>query len=220
MKRFDIKASLRTKLRKSENNKLRKEGLVPGVIYGGEENVFFKVSEIELNKLVFTPKVYLINLDVEGKTYFCHIQDLQFDPVTDRIIHIDLMEISEKKPITLNVPIKIVGQSEGVKAGGKLLTNMRKIKVKALADNMPDELNVDITPLNIGQTIQIKELEFENLELLDPATNVVVMVKSARGVAAGMELEEDLVDEEAAEGEEQAEGEEKAEDSTEEEGKE
>lgn len=208
MKSYEIKAHKRASTGKTHNAKIRKEGNVPGVIYGGKENINFHASEIELNKLIFTPKVYLINLDLEGTNYFCHIQDIQFHPVTDRVIHVDLIEILDDKPISIPVPIRIVGESEGVKGGGKLLTNLRKLMVKGLAKHIPDEVDIDISNLDIGDTIQIKELTFDNLELLNVPSDVVVMVKSARGLAAAMDLdEEEDAEGEEGEGEEGAEGE-------------
>jgi large subunit ribosomal protein L25 len=206
MKSVEIKAKLRTNLGKSANKKLRKEEMVPGVIYGGAENIYFYAYKNEFTKLVYTPESFLINIDIEGKNYFCHLQETQFHPITDEIIHVDFIEIKETEPIKISLPVKLTGLSVGIKAGGKLKRNMRKIKVKGLVKDLPEFIEVDITHLDIGHSVKIDSLDIENLEILDPKSSVVVMVKSARGVASGMDLEED---EEGAEGEttEGAEGE-------------
>ncbi len=209
MKSTEVKAKLRTDLGKAANKKLRKEEMVPGVIYGGKENVYFYAYKNEFLKLVYTPEVFLVNVNVEGKNYFCFLQEVQFHPTTDAIIHVDFIEINEAEPIKIGLPVKLVGLSVGMQSGGKLKRNMRKLKVKALVKDLPEYIEVDITDLAIGQTIKVGTLNLENLEILDPKSNVIVMVKSARGVSAGMELEEDKEDAEDAvgtEGAEEAEG--------------
>lgn len=207
MKHIELKGKHRKDVGKNASKKLRKDGFVPCVIYGGEKNINFYAQINEFNHLVFTPHVYLVDIDIEGDKYFCYLQDLQFDPITDKVSHVDFIEIKEDVPVKISIPVQLVGQSAGVLSGGKLIRSMRKLKVKGLAKDLPDVLEVDISHLNIGQNVQVKELTFENLEMLDPSSSVVVMVKSARGVAAGMELEEDLEDEEGeGEGEEGEEG--------------
>lgn len=196
MKHIEIKAKYRNDLGKSFTKKLRKEEQVPCVIYGGKKNVNFYTHENQFLNLVFTPNVYLVDLDIEGDKYFCYLKEVQFHPVTDKVIHVDFIEIQEDKPIKISLPINLIGQSIGVKSGGKLIKNMRKLKVKGLVKDLPDKVDIDISDLDIGQSIQVKSIEFENLEFLDVASNMIAIVKSARGVAAGMEIEEPKTEEE------------------------
>ncbi|MDL2306324.1 50S ribosomal protein L25, partial [Bacteroides sp. OttesenSCG-928-D19] len=140
-----------------------------------------------LRNLVYTPEIYLVNLDVDGKKVKAIMKDIQFHPVKDNILHVDFLEIFADKPIVMDVPVQLEGLAEGVKAGGKMSLQMRKLKVKALYDNVPEKLIVNVTDLGLGKSIQIKELAYDNLELLNPKDNVVCTVKltrAARGAAA------------------------------------
>lgn len=182
--------------------------MIPGVIYGQKEPVHFTVSEKELGKLVYTPHVYLIQLSINGDSYLCTMKDIQFHPVTDKILHVDLLEINEKEPIKIRIPVKLEGFAEGVQQGGKLKLETRRPLVRGLVNDLPDELKVDVTRLSLGKSIKIKDLTFEGLELLDNKDAVVASVKLTR-VAKGMALEEEAATEEG----EEAEGEEGAEES-------
>ena len=184
MKRIEINANYRTDFGKSYTKKLRKRGFVPGVLYGGEKLVHFEAFKNEFLKLVYTPEVLLIDLNIDGDKYFCYKQDIQFHPVNDSIIHIDFIEINEKEPIKISLPIEIVGQSVGIKAGGKLKKTMRLLKVKGLVNDLPEKIEVDITKLQIGQNIKVRQLSLTNIDFLDPSSSVVAQIKSARGVAA------------------------------------
>lgn len=208
MKHIEIKAKYRKEIGKSSSKKLRKDGQVPGIIYGGSKNINFYAHENEFIHLVYTPETFLVDLDIEGDKYFCYLQDLQFHPVTDKIIHIDFIEIQENVPIKISIPIKIVGKSVGEESGGKQISNMRKLKIKGLVKDLPDAIEVDVSHIDIGQSIQVKDISFDNLESLDGPSNMVVIIKSARGIATGMELEEDKEEEVAEETEEGEEGEE------------
>lgn len=204
MKSVDLKASLREDAgSKSQLNNLRKEGQVPAVIYGGKENLNFSVDEVEFLKIINTPDVHLVNLNMENKTVNAVIREVQFHPITDAPIHIDFMEVFEDKPIIIGVPVKFVGKSIGVLNGGKRREKLRKLIVKALPKNVPDEIEVDITKLRIGFGIKVEELNIENVEFMDHPKAVIVAVKTSR---MALPEEEELEDEEGEEGAEGAEG--------------
>lgn len=187
MKTFEISGSLRTEMGKKATKALRKEGLVPCVLYGGEENVHFTLTVRDLHHLIYTDKVYIVNLKIDEKTYEAIIKEIQFHPVNDEALHIDFVEVEETKPVVIDIPVKLVGSSEGVKAGGKIQLQMRYLKAKALKANLPDQLNVDVTKLGLGKSIQVNELSYDNIELLNAKNAVIVTVKltrAARGAAA------------------------------------
>lgn len=208
MKTLEIKANKRTGVGKNHSAKLRKEKRVPCVLYGhGEENLHIEALAGDLRHLVFTPHTFFVKLDIEGEVQDAIMQDLQFHPVTDEVLHIDFLRISKDKPVKVQIPVRTLGTAEGVVEGGVLTIITRKLTVKALPEHMPEELEVDISPLQIGDSMKIGELKFENLELLDPRDAVVCTVQTTRAArsAAGMLLPED--EEELAEGEEAVEGE-------------
>ncbi|PLX10472.1 MAG: 50S ribosomal protein L25 [Marinilabiliales bacterium] len=211
MKTIELKAVPRKSTGKSNSKRLRIEEKVPCVIYGGVENSHIEIVEKDLRHLVYTPDTYLVDIDVEGKKEKVIMQDIQFHPVTDRILHIDFLRIFDDKKIVVELPVVLKGLAPGVKEGGKLKLELRKLKVRGFSKDMPENLTVDISSLVLGSTVKVKELEFENLEILNPKTNVVVSVKLTR-VARGMSLDED----EEGEGEEGAEGEGEAEGKSEE----
>jgi len=186
MKTVEIKGSLRTDLGKKATKSLRKEGLVPGVLYGGENNVHFSTPANALNKIVITPNVYLLKLDIEGTVYNAIIKDQQFHPVSGDVLHMDFFQIFEEKPVTIAVPVTMEGFAKGVQKGGKLQLNSRRLKVKALMKDLPDSLTVDVTDIDLGKTLKVGELNFENIELLDPASNVVAAVKLTRAARGAM----------------------------------
>lgn len=187
MKTFDIKGTVRTDLGKKATRALRAEGNVPCVIYGAGELTHFYVSDVDIKDIIYTPNVYILNVTVGDKTVKAILQDIQFHPVSDEVLHIDFLQISEDMPVSINIPVSLNGLAEGVKAGGKLQLEMRYLKVKGLIKDLPDTLEIDITNLGLGKTIQVKALSYDNLELLSAANNVVVAVKltrAARGAAA------------------------------------
>ena len=166
------------------SGELRKSEQIPCVIYGGKEVVHFQSADKEFRKLVYSPNVYLVTINVDGSKYDAVIKDLQFHPVSDKIMHADFLQISEDKPITIEIPVKLEGLAEGVKAGGKLQLEQRKLRVKGLAKNIPDELVVNINNLGLGRGIQIGHLSYPNLELLNAKNSVVVSVKLTRAARA------------------------------------
>lgn len=210
MKSVSIKGTKRETLGKKGAKRLREQGEVPAVLYGHEELMHISVPFSELRKLIYTPNVYLIDLDIDGEVYKAIIQDLQWHPVEEQVLHIDFVKVEDGKPVKISVPVVLEGRAKGIKAGGKLKQNMRKLKVKALPEFLPDTIEIDITKLGINDSYKVGELERENIEFLDNKSNLIVGVISSRAAAAGMLLPEDEEEEEeGVEGEEGvAEGEE------------
>ncbi len=184
MKTIEIKGSKRSDLTKQSVKALRNSEHVPCELYGGEEPVHFSAHLADLKHLVYTPDEYLVKLIVDGKEYMSMMQDIQFHPVNDIIQHIDFLEVTNDKPVTINIPIKFSGASEGVKQGGKLVTKVRRLKVKALPAALPDFISVDITPLKIGGNIRVRDLTTTGVTFLDSPSNVIVGVRITRNVAA------------------------------------
>ncbi|KAA6327215.1 50S ribosomal protein L25 [termite gut metagenome] len=192
MKSIEINGTVRSiAARSSEKSRalkeIRKNSGVPCVIYGGKENIHFTVEDAILRNLVYTPDIYIVNLVIDGQKLTAILKEVQFHPVSDKILHVDFLEISATKPIVMEVPVLLEGLPEGVKAGGKLALQMRKLKVRALYKNIPEKLILDVNDLGLGKTIKVSELSFEGLELLNAKDNVVCSVKltrAARGLAA------------------------------------
>lgn len=182
MKTIEIKGEVRKNLGKKETEKLRKQGMVPGVLYGGSETVHFYVPEGNLRHLVYTPNVYIVDLSIDNRNTKAILQDIQFHPVTDSILHVDFKEVFDDKPVVMRIPIKLTGSSIGVRAGGKLKQSVRNLKVKGLIKYLPDHLTIDISELNIGKSIRVGDLSFENIELLDNKRLQVVSVQITRAV--------------------------------------
>ncbi len=190
MKNIVLKATKRDQIGKRVNKKLRKEGSVPGVLYGNnEENIIFSISKKELKKVIFTNKVYIIKLDIDGVVYDCIKKDTQFHPVTDETLHVDFLRVNEENPIKLFVPVQLNGFPVGVQAGGHLYQMKRYINIKGLLKNIPDQLDIDVTNLALGKSLQIKELDIEGLEILEPASDVVAMVKLTRAAMSKADAE-------------------------------
>ena len=198
MKTIEIKAHARKELGKKETKRLRSEGNVPCVMYGGEEVVHFYAEEKVFKSLIYTPNVYIVNINIDGKEYMSVLQDIQFHPVTDAPQHIDFVQVFENKPVVMSIPLNIVGTSPGIMSGGKLRMKRRTLKVKGSFKDLPDKLDIDITGMAIGDSIKVHQLSYEKLELLDPARAMVVAVISSRMAIKDSVLAED---EEEAEGE-------------------
>ncbi|MGL4956627.1 MAG: 50S ribosomal protein L25/general stress protein Ctc [Bacteroidales bacterium] len=180
MKTFELKAVSRTATGKKSAAVLRAEKNVPCTIYGNGENILLTVSSADLRHLVYTPNAYLVNIDIAGKKETVVMRELQIHPVTDEIMHVDFYRINETKPVAIDIPIILEGNSEGVKKGGKLQHTLRKIKVSALPKNLPDFLNVDISHLDLGKSIFVGEVSFPNVTILTPKSAVVCAVKMTR----------------------------------------
>jgi large subunit ribosomal protein L25 len=183
MKLVSMSGSLRENVGKKDAKILRRQGLIPCVLYGGKEQMHFTLTELQFRDVVYAPEACLIKLSVNNKEYEAILQDIQFHPVTDRIIHADFLEVSEGKPVQIEVPIKVKGSSPGVIKGGKLHIKQRKLKVKGLVDAIPAELDVDISKLDIGDSILVGELAQKGLEFMNVPNSVVVMVKVTRVLA-------------------------------------
>ena len=194
MRSIAINGSLRTEIGKKATKSVRKADAVPCVLYGAQKDAngnqvatHFTVTNDELRNLVYTPHIYVVDLTIDGKTVNAIMKDIQFHPVTDKILHVDFYQIDEANPIVMEVPVKLEGLAEGVKAGGKLALQVRKLKVKALYNVIPERLVVDVTNLGLGKTIKVGELSYEGLELLNAKEAVVCAVKltrAARGAQA------------------------------------
>lgn len=197
MKTVSMSGSLRGNVGKKDAKKARKEGKVPCVLYGGKDQVHFMMEEKAFKPILFTSDAFLIELDLEGKKYNVILQDVQYHPVTDSILHADFLEVIPGKPVKASIPVKITGTSKGVLKGGKLTKKFRKILVKGLVEDIPEQIVVDITKLDIGDSIKISDLRIDKIELLDPKNAMVITVRTARVILAEEEEEE-----EAAEGEE------------------
>lgn len=188
MKTYTLTAEMRTEKGKKAAKNLRKEGIIPANLYGlGKENMNLVVKEREVNNLIYTPDTYAIDLTVNGELRKAVLKEIQFHPVTDKILHIDFLEVDTIKPINMQIPIVLEGLAEGVRAGGKLVKEMRKITVRATYDKIPERVTIDVTPLKLGETIQIGALSFEGLEIMNAKNAVVAAVRltrAARGAAA------------------------------------
>ena len=190
MKTLAISVQERNKVGKTNTRALRNQGNVPCVLYGGEKQVTFYAHENDFRKLVYTPDTFLVELDISGDKVKAVMQDIQFHPVTDKILHIDFLEVFEDKPVTISLPVILEGVSIGVKNGGNLLFRRPKIIVKGLLANLPDAITINIEYLKIGMFIYIKDIEVDGIEFLAPPNSVVVGVKTARA-ALVEETEED-----------------------------
>ena len=194
MKSIDIKGSLRTETGKKATHELRKSNCVPCVLYGMQKDengkpvaTHFSVTNDGLRKLVYTPHIYVVNLDIDGKVVNAIMKDIQFHPVTDAVLHVDFLQINEENPIVMEVPVQLEGLAEGVKAGGKLALQVRKLRVKALYNVIPERLVINVTNLGLGKTIKVGELNFDGLQILNAKETVVCAVKltrAARGAQA------------------------------------
>ena len=191
MRSIEVKGTARTIAERSSEQaralkEIRNNGGVPCVLYG-EEVVHFTVTNEGLRNLVYTPHIYVVDLVIDGKKVNAILKDIQFHPVKDTILHVDFYQIDEAKPIVMEVPVQLEGLAEGVKAGGKLALQMRKLKVKALYNIIPEKLTINVSHLGLGKTVKVGELSYEGLELLNAKEAVVCAVKltrAARGAAA------------------------------------
>lgn len=180
MKSITIKGSERESVGKSATKALRNAGMVPCVLYGGNQPVHFSAEDLAFKNLVYTPNAHTVVIDLGGKTYDAVLQDIQFHPVSDKILHIDFYQLSADKEITMEVPVKVVGTSRGVLNGGVLRLNQRKLKVRALPANLPDFVEADITELDMGSKLYITKLATDKYKLLHPDNTVVAQVRISR----------------------------------------
>lgn len=181
MKTAQLSGSLRANVGKKDATATRNAGLVPCVLYGQGEQTHFAVKRDDIEKIVFSPDVYQVQLDIEGKKATGIIHDLQQHPVKDTIQHVDFLELSASKPVRVKLPVRLTGSSKGVMAGGKLLQVFRHLQCLGLPQDLPEAITLDITKLKIGKSIRVGSIEIPGVKFLDPANAVVVSVKMARG---------------------------------------
>lgn len=203
MKSITIKGSQRESVGKVATKALRNAGKVPCVLYGGDKPLHFSADEISFKKLVYTSNVYTAMIELEGAMFHAILQDIQFHPVSDKILHVDFYQLFDDKLVTMNIPVRLIGNSPGVLNGGSLHFAMRKLSIRALPADLPDFLNADISTLNIGSKVYVTELEDEKFTILHPDNTVVVQVRTARAaIVDEIEDEEGII--EGEEGEEGA----------------
>ncbi len=190
MLEINLSGKKREVIGKKASKAARAEGMIPCNLYGekkgenGPEALSFVIPFAELRKAIYTPHVYVINLDIEGEKHIAIMKEIQFHPVTDAVLHVDFYEITPEKPITVGIPVNLVGHAAGVRAGGRLSLSIRQIKVTAPFANIPEKLDVDVTALEIGKTIKVGSLHYDGLELATPAEVIVCSVKMTRAAAA------------------------------------
>ena len=198
MKSITINGSQRESVGKKSTKALRNAGQVPCVLYGGDQPLHFSAPELAFSKLVYTPDAHTVVIALDNGTSINAImQDIQFHPVTDKILHVDFYQIFDDKEITMNIPVHIIGTSKGILNGGVLRRNLRKLRVKAIPANLPDFIEADITPLKIGGKLYITALENEAYKFLHPDNTVVCQVRRSRA-SMNAEIEDEDDDEAAA----------------------
>jgi len=184
MKSVSISGLSRANVGKKDAKAVRNAGFVPCVLYGGKEQKTFSVKYNDLLPLVYTPEVLTVDLNIDGTNYKALMQEIQFHVLNDKVVHIDFLEMFDNKPVFIDIPVHTTGNSIGVKAGGKLTLNVRKLKVKALPANLPDSIEIKIDDLDIGKSIRVSEIPVKNIELLDTPNMVVVTIKATRNMAS------------------------------------
>lgn len=182
MKKLEIVGYQRANLGKKASRDFRADGLVPCVLYGGKEQVHFSVPLILFRDLLYTPDVYEVELNIEGDIYRAILQDTQFHPVNDVVIHADFMEVDDSKTIKINVPIKFIGNSPGVIKGGKLVQKLRKMTLKGTVNNIPDAVEVSISHLDLGKSVKVGEVSVANCTILNPTSNPIATIGIPRAL--------------------------------------
>lgn len=215
MKEINVSGQKREDLGKKASKHLRKEGLVPCNLYGEQKEdgkpvaLAFAAPMSELRKIVYTPHIYVINLNIDGEHHTAILKELQFHPVTDALLHVDFYAVNDQKPITIGIPVKLVGLAQGVRDGGRMNLSVRKINVTAPYQQIPEHLDIDVTKLRIGKSIKVGQLSFDGLTMATSKDVVVCSIKMTRSATASSdtsdESEEEGGEEPAAEGEEKAE---------------
>jgi len=192
MKTVSLSGSLRENVGKKDTKALRKAEMVPCVMYGsGEEQVHFATAEMNFKKILFTPETYVIDFEINGKIYKTILQEVQYHPVTDRVLHADFLIVKENKPVTVTLPVALEGSAAGVMRGGKLKKGVRKVKVCGLIKDLPDYINVNISNVNINEAIKVKDLNIPNVTPVTPGYTVIVAVNMARGAVVSAEETEE-----------------------------
>jgi len=182
MKSFAISGSRRENVGKRDAKELRYEGKVPAVLYGGDNQIHFAVSAADLKGLVYTPDVHFVDIDVEGTKAQAVLQDIQFHPLTELILHVDFLRINESKPFVMEIPVKLTGTSPGVKMGGKIIQKLRKLRVKAFAKDMPQYVEVGIEVLELGKSVRVGDLSFDKFQVTNNTDDTIVSVVMSRAL--------------------------------------
>jgi large subunit ribosomal protein L25 len=195
MKVISLSGSVRSNVGKKDAAALRRADLVPCVLYGQGTQTHFSAKKNDIEKLVFTPEVYQVELDIDGQKATAIIQDIQQDPIKGTVRHIDFFQLDANKPVRVGLPVRLTGASRGVLAGGKLLQVFRRLTVVGLPGSLPDAITIDITKLRIGQSIRVSQIDSNDLKFLEPANAVVVSVKMARGAAKGSDADDEVEEE-------------------------
>ncbi len=203
MKVIALKGDVRKGVGKSITKQLRKEGKVPCVVYGQGKNQHFSVYQADFKHLVYTPNTYIVKLDIEGKAKLAKIQELQFHPVSEDIMHADFYEVSADKPISIQVPVKITGNSPGVREGGKLQLKIKKLNVLGFVADLPESIEVSIDELEIGKSVKVKDVSLDKLQVLDSDTNSIVSCVVTRASQSASD-DEDGIEGEEGDGTEEA----------------
>src|SRR5579872_6654707 len=182
MKSFAISGSSRENVGKRDAKELRYQGLVPAVLYGGKTQTHFAVSAAELKPVIYTPVVHFIDITVGNVKSTAIIQDIQFHPLTEQILHVDFLELDQHKPIAIEIPIKLTGTSPGVKSGGKLVQKLRKLRIKALPKDHLDTIDVSIEGLEVGKSVRVADLKFDKLTITNAMEDTIVSVTTSRAL--------------------------------------
>lgn len=202
MKSITIQGTKRESVGKKSTKALRDAELVPCVVYGGAETLNFSAEERSFKGLVYTPDAHTVSIEVDGQTIPAVLQDIQFHPITDKILHADFYQLADDKPVVMEVPVRLTGRAKGVVSGGALRQSFRKLKLKALPANLPDEIVVDVTPLKIGNKLYVGDIKTDGFSFMHPDNAVVVAVKMSRtAMKGGAVVEDDEEEETPAEGE-------------------
>ena len=182
MKSFAISGSRRENVGKRDAKELRYEGKVPAVLYGGDNQIHFAVSAADLKGLVYTPDVHFVDIDVEGAKAQAVLQDIQFHPLTEQILHVDFLRVNDSKPFVMEIPVKLTGTSPGVKMGGKLIQKLRKLRVKAFPKDMPQYVEVGMEVLELGKSVRVGDLSFDKFQVTNNADDTIVSVVMSRAL--------------------------------------
>jgi len=182
MKSIAISGSLRENVGKRDAKALRYQGKVPAVLYGGDKQYHFSVSAADLKPVLYTPDVHFIDLDIDGTKHQAIVQEAQFHPLTDQVRHIDFLQLSDKKEVAVNIPIKLTGTSPGVKMGGKLVQKLRNLRVKALPKDLPQYIEVPLDALEVGKSVRVEEIQLEKAKVLNNGDDTIVSVIMSRAL--------------------------------------
>lgn len=184
MKQISLSGSLRENVGRQGAAELRRSGRVPGVLYGGNDQIHFSVNAMDLEKIMRQPETFQINIDLNGKEYKTVMQEVQLHPVTDKVTHIDLLELVPGKEVRVSLPVRLTGSSEGVKAGGKLVLNYRKMRIIGKPEDLPEAITIDISHLNIGDLVRVREAAVPGCRFAEAEASAVVAVQATRATIA------------------------------------